>query len=112
MTPDFQDQREELRREAKEQISKVQLENKKRYDLRRRVPQRYQVGDLVAIKRTQYGPGLKLKCKYLGPYQITKCKFNDTYDVKRVGYSDGPITTTSCAEYMKSWVQENIIRDV
>ncbi|GBN29382.1 hypothetical protein AVEN_78157-1 [Araneus ventricosus] len=57
----FEAQREELRKHAKQQIFKIQEENRKTYNLRRREPKSYRVGDLVAIKRTQFGPNLKLK---------------------------------------------------
>lgn len=58
----------------------------------------------MAIKRTQFGPGLKLKPKYLGPYRVTKLKRNDRYDVEKTDSSaEGPICTSTCAEYMKMW---------
>lgn len=81
----FEEEREQSRIKAKEQILKVQSENRKTYNLRRKIPVKYKVGDLVAIKRTQLGPGRKLRAKYLGPYAIEKVKLNDTYDVKKMG---------------------------
>lgn len=78
MISDFEDDRQRLRDEAKKQIEKVQQENRKQYNLRRRQPKKYQINDLVAIKRTQLGPGLKLRSNYLGPYRIVKIKPNDT----------------------------------
>ena len=45
----YQEDRDDLRKRAKQQISKIQEENRKTYNLRRRSPQRYQVNDLVAI---------------------------------------------------------------
>lgn len=77
--------RDILRQVAKRQILKVQSENRKTYNLRRHKPNKYKLGDLVAIKKTQLGPGTKMKAKFLGFYQIVKVKFNDTYDVERVG---------------------------
>ncbi|KMQ92653.1 blastopia polyprotein [Lasius niger] len=91
------------RAEAREQILEIQKENRKQFNKRRRPASQYQVGDLVAVKRTQLGPGLKLKPKYLGPYRIGKIKGNDTYDVVREGAHDGPKRTTTCAEYIKRW---------
>ncbi|GBL93950.1 Transposon Tf2-9 polyprotein [Araneus ventricosus] len=58
------------------------------------------------IKRTQHGPGLKFKSKFLGPYKITKIKPNDTYDVKKIGFVEGPVHTSTCAEYLKPWSDE------
>ncbi|GFY44679.1 transposon Ty3-G Gag-Pol polyprotein [Trichonephila inaurata madagascariensis] len=53
---EFNENRELLRKAAKGQIIKVQNENKKSYNLRRKSPCLYSVKDLVAIKRTQHGP--------------------------------------------------------
>ncbi|GBM82489.1 Pro-Pol polyprotein [Araneus ventricosus] len=99
----FEAQREELRKHAKQQIFKIQEENRKTYNLRRREPKSYRVGDLVAIKRTQFGPNLKLKPKYFGPYSITRAKGGNTYDVIKEGNHEGPNFTTTCAEYLKPW---------
>jgi len=79
----FQDNRDEIRKAAKQQILTMQNENKHSYNLRRRPAATYKVADIVAIKRTQLGGGLKLKPKYLGPYHVTKVKPKDTYDVVR-----------------------------
>ncbi|CAG4958231.1 unnamed protein product [Colias eurytheme] len=62
----FNEDREELRKQAKEQVFKVQEENSKYFNKNRKISLQYKVGDLVAIKRTQFGSGLKLKPKYLG----------------------------------------------
>ncbi|GFU63093.1 hypothetical protein TNCV_4123311 [Trichonephila clavipes] len=56
ITAQFQEQRDALRQDAKKKIYKVQDENRFTYNLRRR--QAYMLHDLVAIKRTQFGPGL------------------------------------------------------
>jgi len=95
--------RKQLREDARKQIEKVQFENETQYNLRRRDPSKYHVNDLVTIKRTQAGPGLKLKSKYLEPHCITKVKPCNTYDVEKTGHSEGPMRTTTCAEYLKRW---------
>lgn len=100
----FMSNREELRKKAKEQILKVQEENRQSYNKRRKKSRKYQVGDLVAIKRTQFGVGMKLKPKFLGPYKISKVKGSDRYDVEKVDPSkEGPKKTSSAADYMKKW---------
>jgi len=99
----FHDERLALRRKAKTQIFKTQQENCKTFNKNRKVPQKYNVGDLVAIKRTQLCPGRKLRAKYLGPYSVIKVKHNDTYDVKRANPGEGPGITSTCAEFMKPW---------
>lgn len=104
----FVKSRDDLREESKKQIVKIQEENKRTYNLRRKPSNRYKINDLVAIKRTQFGPGLKLKPKFLGPYKITKVKNNDTYDVQKEGYHEGPVRTSTCAEYMKPWPPDEV----
>ncbi|KAH8349456.1 hypothetical protein KR084_005142, partial [Drosophila pseudotakahashii] len=58
---------------------------------------------MVAIKRTQYGVGLKLKGKFLGPYKVVAVKDHGRYEVERIGDSEGPFKTSTVSEYMKSW---------
>ncbi|XP_051862798.1 glycosyltransferase-like protein gnt13 [Drosophila albomicans] len=108
----FNDNRDELRMQAKQQIANIQDENKRSYNLRRKPATTYKVNDLVAIKRTQLGGGLKLKAKYFGPYRVTKSKPNDTYDVtKDAVFYEGPRQTTTCAEFMKPWVPDGDCND-
>jgi len=85
----FQSEQSELRHIAKNQILEVLNENRRTYNLRQKEPTKYKLGDLVAIKRTQQGPGLKLRSKFLGSYKITGIKPNDTYNVERVGMQEG-----------------------
>ncbi|KAJ0174972.1 hypothetical protein K1T71_009113 [Dendrolimus kikuchii] len=63
----------------------------------------YEIGDLVAIKRTQFVQGYKLNPKYLGPYKIIEKKKNDRYVVRKIGNGEGPMNTTSSADLMKPW---------
>lgn len=99
----FQEEREEARLHAKQHISKIQEENRKNFNKRRKEARRYQVGDLVAIKRTQFGPGLKIYPKYLGPYRVSMTKSHDRYCVERAEKGEGPNNTTCSADYMKPW---------
>lgn len=100
----FNDDRDNMRQRAKESILRIQSENKRSYDKKRKPARRYNIGDLVAIKRTQFGGGLKLRPKYFGPYEVTRVKQNNSYDVIKVGTCEGPNRTTSCAEFMKPWL--------
>ena len=61
----------------------------------------YKTGDLVAIERTQGGPGLKLHSKYLGPYRVVKVLRNDVG--QREGEHEGPRTTSTAADHKKWW---------
>ena len=104
ITNQYSENREELRLKAKEQIGKVQEENRKTYDRKRKASNKYEVGDKVAIKRTQFGPDLKLKPKFFGPYQVVKIKRNDRYDVEKMDREcEGPHRTSTSADFMKRW---------
>jgi len=59
----FLDKREAERQEAKRCILKAQQEQKKIFDHRRVAAVDYRIGDLVAIKRTQFLPLSKIKNK-------------------------------------------------
>ncbi|GFY03606.1 transposon Tf2-6 polyprotein [Trichonephila clavipes] len=99
---EFNKNRELLSKAAKLQIIKVQNENKKFYNLRRKSPYLYRVKDLVATKKTQQV--LDKKCnKFMGPYKITQEKSNDTYNVEKCGNFDGATKRSTCAEYLKPW---------
>lgn len=103
----FQDTREELRAEARKNIVKIQQENKRSFDKRRKKAREYREGEMVAIKRTQRGPGTKLAGKYLGPYEIVRGLRNHRYVVQKIGEGEGPGRTTTSADYMKPWVRED-----
>ncbi|KAI4481937.1 hypothetical protein M0804_008956 [Polistes exclamans] len=91
---------------VKESISKVQRENRKTFNKKRVEAKVYRDGDLVAIKRMQQGPGLKLANKFLGPYTIIKEMRNNRYLVRRVGEHEGPLQTSTAADYMKPWISK------
>ncbi|GFY34472.1 retrovirus-related Pol polyprotein from transposon 17.6 [Trichonephila clavipes] len=64
LSEQFINKRETLRNEAKENILRLQDENKKQYNKHRKPAYNYKPGDTVAIQRTQFGTGLKLRPKY------------------------------------------------
>jgi len=100
----FQDARSEIREQARESIMKIQRENRITSAKKRKTARRYNENDLVAIKCTQLGPGLKLANKYLGPYSIIKVLRNDRYVVQKVGEHEGPSRTSTSADHIKPWV--------
>lgn len=53
--------RDELRRTAKEQIIRIQDENRKSFDKKRKEATKYKLGEMVAIARTHSGTGMKLR---------------------------------------------------
>lgn len=109
MIESFVTEREELRNRAKQQIRKLRDENKRTFNAKRKQATQHDVGDLVAIKRTQFGTGLKLRGKYFGPYKVIKSKGNDRYEVEKVGIHEGPFCTTSSADFMKKWTDYDIL---
>jgi len=78
-----QNDRGGLQIRARGNIEKIQRENEKHYDKRRKKTFCHREGDLVASKRTQQNPGLKLAPEYLGPHKTLKCllKFCATIDI-------------------------------
>ncbi|CAK1579255.1 unnamed protein product [Parnassius mnemosyne] len=96
--------REDLRVKAKQHILKVQEENRRNFNKHRKEGCKYEIGDFVAIKRTQFGVGLKLRPKYLGPYRIIRIKRNDRYDVEKVhAHDEGPGKTSTSVDQTKQW---------
>ncbi|KAG5319684.1 TF26 protein, partial [Pseudoatta argentina] len=100
----LQEKRETLREQAKIAIEKVQKKNQRVYNRKRKRPNTYSIGDLVAIKRTQITPGSKLYPKYLGPYQIIHVLRGDRYVVSKVGEHEGPRSTTTSSDNIKRWL--------
>lgn len=99
----FQEERDEIREHAKDRLQRIQEENRRGYNRKRKKARAYREGDIVAIRRTQQGPGLKFAPKYLGPYEISKVLRNDRYLVQRVGDHEGPRQTSTAADYLKPW---------
>lgn len=99
----FEAERDEIRDRSRRAIEAVQKENREGYDRKRVIASEYRDGDLVAIKRTQQGPGLKLANKFLGPYRIVRKLRNDRYVVEKTGDHEGPLRTSTAADYMKPW---------
>ncbi|GFT23874.1 transposon Tf2-11 polyprotein [Trichonephila clavipes] len=95
--------RDNLRTEAKQNILKIQEENRRTYNRKRKEAHLYKKGDLVAIMKTQFGNKLKLRIKYFGPYQVTKVKPHDRYDVAKIGDHEGPNVTSASADKIKPW---------
>ncbi|GFV10807.1 integrase catalytic domain-containing protein [Trichonephila clavipes] len=93
MVEELQEQRNQLRQDAKRNIQKIQAENKRTYDRKRKRAPRYQKGDLVAIQRTQFGSGLKLRPKFLGPYKVIEVKPRDSWG-KPSSATDTKLRTT------------------
>lgn len=90
----------------------MQEENKRVYDRKRKPAIQYKVGDVVAIRRTQFGSGLKIHPQYLGPYRIVGVKGNERYEVEKIGSHEGPKATSCSADGMKPYVDLDDYTDV
>lgn len=99
--------RDEVREQARKCIMRTQDENKRSYNKRRKKAKQYREDDLVSIKRTQAGPGLKCAAKFLGPYQIIKVLRNDRYVVRKIGDHEGPNETSTAADHLKPWLEND-----
>lgn len=108
----FEDERDDIREKAREKIAEIQQENLKSFNKKRTTALKYKDGDLVAIKRTQFGPGLKFRNKYLGPYCITKVMRNDRYAVTKIGEHEGPQETSTSADFMKPWLNFDDVDEI
>ncbi|KAH8328791.1 hypothetical protein KR067_013298, partial [Drosophila pandora] len=96
----FDEERQKTRQEAKVEIQQAQEDHKIAFDRKRKNIYGYKMGDLVAIRRTQFVAGRKLASEYLGPYKITKVKRSGRYEVRKVGDSEGTATSN---DNMKLW---------
>lgn len=65
MIQEFQENRDKLRVMAKQNLLKMQEDNKKTYNRKCLIVSKYKRSDLVFTERIQFGPKLKLKQKYL-----------------------------------------------
>lgn len=99
----YESQREEDRQRAKDQIAKAQEEQRKTFNKRRKESEPYRIGDLVAIRRTQFLPMSKLAKKYLGPYRIVSRRGPNRFEVWKVGDGEGPNKTSTGTDFMKPW---------
>lgn len=107
----FDDTRRDWREKARQEIEKIQTENQRGFNKKRKEPRMYTIGELVAIERTQNEKGLKVRPKMLGPYEITRVLRHNRYEVKKVGGNEGPTHTSTSADKMKPWVNQEDFSD-
>lgn len=70
----IEEDREHLRVKAKNQILDIQEGNNRNFNKKMKNSTAYKEGELVCIKKTQFGNDTKLKLKYLLLHKITKVK--------------------------------------
>lgn len=94
--------RSEQRKEAAQNIHKVQKQNMKQFNKNRKDPHLYTLGDLVAIERVQKEKGSKF---YTQMVEVVKVKRNHRYEVRKIGHGDRPMNTSAPADRMKPWAE-------
>jgi hypothetical protein len=65
----FDEKRCEIREESRRQPEKIAVENVRNFNKKRKVAHNYCAGDLVAIKRTQFG-GTKISKGFFGTFSV------------------------------------------
>ncbi|CAH2226662.1 jg23170 [Pararge aegeria aegeria] len=97
---------DKIRSEISSHINKDQEQQKKRFDVGRKEPKIYSVGDLVKIKKQincNEGKSRKLLPVYSGPYKITKVLNNDRYEISSI-----PGLNLGKKEYSNIWAVDQI----
>ncbi|GFW63618.1 transposon Tf2-6 polyprotein [Trichonephila clavipes] len=79
----YLDQRESMRQDAKRNILKIQAENKKTYNKKRKKAPEYQAGDLVAVQHTQFGGGLNLDPNFLDHIKLLKANLETDIQLRK-----------------------------
>ncbi|UYV74593.1 hypothetical protein LAZ67_12000211, partial [Cordylochernes scorpioides] len=103
----FDEERDQKRKAAKQEILKIQEENRNTFNKKRKKAYVYKEGDLVVIQKTQFATKLKLYPKYIGPYKVIKIKPNDRYNVEKFADFEGPNRTCCSADLMKPWFTQD-----
>ncbi|UYV74561.1 hypothetical protein LAZ67_12000143 [Cordylochernes scorpioides] len=103
----FDEERDQKRKAAKQEILKIQEENRNTFNKKRKKAFVYKEGDLVVIQKPQFATKSKLYPKYIGPYKVVKIKPNDRYNVEKFADFEGPNRTSCSADLMKPWFTQD-----
>lgn len=113
----FQEDRNILRDKAKKIILKIQEENWKNFNQKRKSAMKYKVEDIVVIQRTQLSSGLTYS-KFLGLYKITSVLRNNRYCVEKLGDYKAqnelvhPLIISNLGGNIKYWFQISIFQEI
>lgn len=110
----FQQGRLESRSEAKKNIQTIQEESWRTYNRKKKLTNKYRVGDVMTIQCTQLGPDLKVHPKCLGPYKIITALRNDRYLVEKLGEQrrTGTSTSADLKTDLKLWPKQDWDLDI
>jgi len=111
LNPDVNRDLEEIRNKAHEKIEKSQLQNKKQYNLRRKIAREYKVGDYVEIRNIETTPHVnkKLLPKFKGSYVVKKILDHDRYvltDVEGFQLTQRPYTRVVVPDQMQPYIYQ------
>lgn len=104
---EFVDKREEVRKDAQDNIINLQNQMKKRFDQGRAPTKHFREGDLVMIPNhnPDKGKSKKLAPKFRGPFKITTVLDKDRYVVTNIdGHSKRKYSNIFPADQSKSWI--------
>lgn len=100
------DDRNEVRQLAKQNITAIQEENRLSYYFTRKEHFNYNVNALVAVKRTQFGISLELERQYFRPYKTIVRLPHVRWKVQKLDEAEGPNVKLTVAEHMKKWCSD------
>jgi len=111
LNPNVNRDLEELRNNAHKKIEKSQLQNEKRYNLRRKAAREYKIGDYVEIRNVETTSGVnkKLLPKFKGPYIVKKVLDHDRYvitDVEGFQLTQRPYTGIVAPDQMRPYLYQ------
>lgn len=98
-----------LRNDLKDKIDIAQQRQKANFDRKRKIPERYTVGDLVLVRKTAFpatGFSQKLMPKFRGPFRVIKVLDHDRYVVQSM-INRTSTTTVVAIDSMKPWIVLN-----
>lgn len=108
---------DQIRLQAAERIRANQAKNKVRFDAKRKAPNRYKIGDLVAIEKASRGGGAsnKLVPKFDGPMVVKEILPNDRYHVSDLSGSHrrnkGAYDNVIAVDHIKPWMLPGGVSD-
>ncbi|UYV83847.1 hypothetical protein LAZ67_X000402 [Cordylochernes scorpioides] len=94
----FDEERDQKRKAAKQEILKIQEENRNTFNKKRKRHLR---------PSCHSEDSSKLYPKYIGPYKVIKIKPNDRYNVEKFADFEGPNRTSCSADLMKPWFTQD-----
>lgn len=84
MIQEFQKSRDQLRVMAKQNLLKMQEDNKKTYNRKCSIVSKHKRSDLVFTEQIQFGSKLQIETEIFRTYRINRVKCSDLYEILHV----------------------------